>query len=97
MLCGTAEKNGRTSYKGRERGERVCVLCLGDRVTEEGEEVLKNEEGPSGLTSFTEGVELEGGGDSEHKTHENERVLCSGTRIRGERACAPCTSLWRKE
>ena len=40
------EKSRRTSYKGRERGERVCVLCLGDRVTEEGEEVLKNEEGP---------------------------------------------------
>ena len=51
----------------------MCVLCLGDYVTEEeDDEVLKNEEGFRPVF-IHRGVEREGRVDSEHKVHENER------------------------
>ena len=88
MPCGIVGKQEEPFNK--ERG--VFVLCLGDRVTEEGE-VLKNKEGPWNLSSSTERVEWEGRVDSEYKVHENERVPWSGTRVKmGE--CVPWISLW---
>ena len=47
------EGSRRASLIKGEGGDRACVLCLGDFVTKEEDEVVKNEEGPRDLTSST--------------------------------------------
>ena len=45
VSCGTAGEQEEPLYQ--RESDRVCVLCLGDYVTEEDDdEVLKNKEGP---------------------------------------------------